>query len=586
MKQARQHILSLLLATASLLTVALPARAGGDNSLSYNDRQRFQYFYLEALRQRGAGHQTAAYGLLHHCLGINPKAAEVHFLLAAYDSQLGNDSLALQRLRTAARLCPENSHYQERLAQFYISTGRFSEAKESYENLWAHHRDRSDVLNILVNLYQQDQQYDRMLSAIERLEQAEGSTEETALAKMQVYELMDEPKKALQCLKDLADEHPNELNYRVMMANYLLQNKQPRKAKKILDEAAAEEPANAYLQASLYDYYHAVGDTANAQRMRGEILTGRNTPSKNRVALLRQVIMESEQQGGDSLSMLRVFSEVEQAAPKDADVAQVKAAYMTLKKMPQEQIDSALLNVLRLAPDLKAPRLQLLQSYWNDKKWQQCAEQCAEAIAYNPDDITFYYYLGQAYYIMDRKEEALGAFRRGLQHRDAFSSKEMVSDFYSVIGEILHERRLLGEAYAAFDSALQYNDANIMCLNNYAYFLSQEGGDLKKAEEMSYKTVQIEPDNANNLDTYAWILFLEKRYDEARTYIDLALRADTDSVPSAVILEHAGDIYALLGLADEAVGYWQRALAAGGEQAALEQKIKLRKYIPTDNNPQ
>lgn len=579
MKQIQRHLLGLLLAAAGMLSATPAAHAGAADSLSYNDRQRFQYFYLEALRQREAGHQTAAYGLLRHCLDINPKAAEVHFLLAAYDLRLENDTLALERLRTAALLSPGNSHYQERLAQFYISTGRYAEAKESYESLWAHHRDRSDVLNVLVSLYQQDKEYDRMLSAIERLEQAEGSTEETTLAKMHVYELMEKPKKALQCLKDLVGEYPNEMNYRVMMANYLLQNNQPRKAKKIFDEAFREEPSNAYLQASLYDYYRAVGDTANTQRMRGEILTGKNTPSKNRVALLRQVIMESEQQGGDSISMLRTFREVEQAAPKDADVAQVKAAYMTLKKMPQEQVDSALLNVLRLAPDLKAPRLQLLQSYWNDKKWQLCAEQCTEAIAYNPDDITFHYYLGQAYYIMDRKDEALGALRRGLQHRDAFSSKEMLSDFYSVIGEILHEKRLLGEAYAAFDSALQYNDANLMCLNNYAYFLALEGGDLKKAEEMSYKTVQMQPDNANNLDTYAWILFLEKRYDEALTYIEKALEADTAGVPNAVILEHAGDIHALLGKTDKAVDYWQQALLAGGEQALLERKIKLRKYI-------
>ena len=57
---------------------------------------------------------------------------------------------------------------------------------------------------------------------------------------------------------------------------------------------------------------------------------------------------------------------------------------------------------------------------------------------------------------------------------------------------------------------------------------------------MSQKTVKAEPTNSTYLDTYAWILFLQERYDEARAYIDRALACDDDSTentsngPSAV----------------------------------------------------
>ena len=88
---------------------------------------------------------------------------------------------------------------------------------------------------------------------------------------------------------------------------------------------------------------------------------------------------------------------------------------------------------------------------------------------------------------------------------------------------------------------------NIYCMNNYAYYLSINGDDLQKAEQMSYKTVQAEPKNATYLDTYAWILFLQKRYTEAKIYIDLAIKNDTDSIQNSVIWEHAGDVYAKLG---------------------------------------
>lgn len=77
--------------------------------------------------------------------------------------------------------------------------------------------------------------------------------------------------------------------------------------------------------------------------------------------------------------------------------------------------------------------------------------------------------------------------------------KEVLSDFYSIMGDIYHTKKQMADAYNAYDSALVYNPSNIGALNNYAYYLSVERRDLDKAEEMSYKTVKAEPDNATFL---------------------------------------------------------------------------------------
>ena len=94
---------------------------------------------------------------------------------------------------------------------------------------------------------------------------------------------------------------------------------------------------------------------------------------------------------------------------------------------------------------------------------------------------------------------------------------------------------------------------------------------------MSYRTVKAEPQNSTYLDTYAWILFRQERYEEAKIYIDQALA--NDSTVSAVIVEHAGDIYMMTGNPDKALEYWQRALESDSENALLQRKIKLKKYI-------
>ena len=50
--------------------------------LSENDAKRFNYFFLEAVRQQQKENYAAAFDLFKHCLDIDPQAPEVHFALA------------------------------------------------------------------------------------------------------------------------------------------------------------------------------------------------------------------------------------------------------------------------------------------------------------------------------------------------------------------------------------------------------------------------------------------------------------------------------------------------------------------------
>ena len=77
----------------------------------------------------------------------------------------------------------------------------------------------------------------------------------------------------------------------------------------------------------------------------------------------------------------------------------------------------------------------------------------------------------------------------------------MISQFYELVGDLYHQKKMSEKSYAAYDSALVYNPNNISALNNYAYYLSLEKIHLDKAEEMSYRTVKAEPQNGTYLVT-------------------------------------------------------------------------------------
>ena len=155
----------------------------------------------------------------------------------------------------------------------------------------------------------------------------------------------------------------------------------------------------------------------------------------------------------------------------------------------------------------------------------------------------------------------------------------MVSDFYAIIGDVAHQKGENNDAYAAYERALEYYPDNVGVLNNYAYYLSLERRDLDKAEEMSYRTVKAEPNNATYLDTYAWILFEKGNYAQARIYIDEVLKWAKPDELSADVLEHCGDIHAVTEDIEGAVGYWKQAMEKGSESKLLKRKISERRWI-------
>lgn len=581
-------IVALLLATLSLSScgsASMSSKKGNHHStsstiytpLDYNTSQRFKYFYLEAINQQNKGNYAAAFDLLNHCQEINPNAAEVYFMRSAYYSMLKNDSLMVADIERAAALNPTNTTFMERLGQIYIGMGKFPKAIETYEKIYANTRDRDDVLNILIQLYDRQKDYDNMLRTIDRLESLEGSSEEITLARMRVLALKGDKEAELAELKSLSEKHPNDMNYHVMMGNWLLQNDRADEALKEYDYVLRMEPDNLMAQMSMLDYYRNVGEDSLANDLQEKMLINEDTPINSKMTLMRKVVADNEQEGGDSTQVLDLFHRILAKPQKTTDMHELYAAYMTLKKMPQDSINQALRDALEIAPDNAGVRLELIQAEWSKKNFDEVIRLSRAAQEYNPDEMAFYYFMGLAHFQKDERDEALNSFQRGVAQINESSNKEIVSDFYAIMGDILHEKGREKEAYAAYDSCLQWKPDNIGCLNNYAYYLSEQGKDLQRAEQMSYRTIKAEPQNSTYLDTYAWILFMQERYEESKLYIDQAVQ--NDSTVSFVILEHAGDIHAKVGEMDKALEFWRKARDNGSDSKVLIRKIKLRKYL-------
>ena len=100
--------------------------------------------------------------------------------------------------------------------------------------------------------------------------------------------------------------------------------------------------------------------------------------------------------------------------------------------------------------------------------------------------------------------------------------------------------------------------------------------DLDKAERMSRKCIELEPLNSTFLDTYAWILFKERRYLEAKFIIERAV--DNLQSDDSTVFEHYGDILFFNSDVNNAVNQWQKALLLNPNSENLKRKIEYRDY--------
>ncbi len=205
-----------------------------------------------------------------------------------------------------------------------------------------------------------------------------------------------------------------------------------------------------------------------------------------------------------------------------------------------------------------------------------------------PEEFSLRLLRGHVLTMNGRAEEGIEAYYEALPHASTDSLRSAV---YASIGDGWQElargtntvekaverqderwKTYSPRCFDAYRQALKYNPDNVPVLNNFAYYLSLEGRQLKRAVRMSARAVELEPSNPTYIDTHAWVLYRLGRLEEAKKLMQQALSLDGQR--SAELQIHYGDILAALGETFLAETYWKRALANGYDKEAVERRLE------------
>ncbi len=549
----------------------------GKTYVTAEQQRKYDYFFLEAMRMKEKKEYDAAFGLLQHCLDINPGASSALYEVSQYYMFLRQVPQGQAALEQAVAYAPDNYWYSQGLVNLYQQQNELDKAVVLLEKMVTRFPTKQEPLFSLLDIYSRQEKYNDVISTLNRLEKRLGKNEQLSMEKFRIYLQMKDDKKAFQEIESLVQEYPMDMRYQVILGDVYLQNGKKEEAYETYQKVLAAEPDNPMALFSMASYYEQTGQKELHQQQLDTLLLNKKVTPDTKINVMRQIIVENEQSSAkDSTQVIALFDRMMKQEQDDPQVPMLYAQYLLSKNMEQEAVP-VLEQVVDLDPANKAARLMLVSAAVKKEDYKQIIKVCEPGIEATPDALGLYYYLAISYHQAEQTDSVLTVCNRALKHVTPDTRKEVVSDFYSIMGDIYHTKNQMAEAYAAYDSALVYNPSNIGALNNYAYYLSVERRDLDKAEEMSYKTVKAEPNNSTYLDTYAWILFEKGNYAEARIYIDNAMKSDGEK--SDVIVEHCGDIYFMTGDVEGALKYWKQALEMGSESKTLKRKIEKKKYI-------
>lgn len=556
--------------------------------LTVEQRRTFDKFYLEALRQKLKGNEDAAFELLNQALTINPNASEALYeqsqLLLQLDLPQDSDLVAKgdAMLLKAYQLEPENPFIRKSLALRWIAQKKYARAAHIYEEITAQNPQPAD-LNLLVNLHAAANNFPAALAALDRLTILEGNSIEMGLQRFNLYDAMGDKTRAYQSIIQLCEEHPDDLSFRVMLGDLYLKNGYDEPALAVYGDVLTTNPGNAQARLALLQYDYKMGvDTFHQHFSR--LMCDTTISTADKIKTLQTFANEALQGRFDKKRLFQHFREALSTPQDSPDLGELAIAYAQSAGVPNDSLEAAFRAVLEADPEQEQARLQVLRFALLHRNIAEAAQLCRDGIALHPHQVVFYYYGGIALISQEQPLEAIAWFRQGAQQLTPANDAEIASELYAALGDVLYQQGLHREAFTALDSALVYNPENVNCLNNFAYYLSLSRTQLTKAAAMSAKAIGIEPDNPTYLDTHAWVLYRQRRYPEAKRYIDKVLdkieEAGAPEPEDANLYDHAGDIYFRLRKRREAVELWRTAqdLATDAKLLrTLRRKIKNKR---------
>ncbi len=541
--------------------------------LNDDQKQQFQYLFVEGIKQRTVGNAEEAIKIFSRCLEMDPSSSSSLYEIANIHILRGDFQSAMMMLERASSLNPKNQYYLILLAKIYQQNKLYEKAAGTFGALSVLSPDNPDYPIYRAEMYGMAGKLDDALACYEELEKKWGITEQVSLGKQGIFLKLGKKQEAYHEIENLIAKFQGDTKYYGLLADMYLADSVMDKSLENYNKVLQYRPNDGFVHFSLSNYYKVAGNYSKSyEHLKiGFENNGLELDAKMQMYML---VSQSEDHHLTEQQQLELINILIDKHVDDERPRALLAEYYLAKKLNKEAREQ-----LRLVLEINKGNY----AYWerllfidNDlTDWKSLSLDSKAAIKYFPEQPVLY--------ILDAVSMLqLGNFQDMFAVLDsaeanATNNNQLLSQIYTYRAEAYYKQKKYDEAYTWFDKVVKIDPQNYLAMNNYAYYLSLRSIKLDVAEKLSSAVVQGNPNNATYLDTYAWVLFKKKDYQLAKFYMESALSNSTEENP--VLVEHYGDILFFLNEKDKAVLQWKKSLKMGNPSKVLPEKIKTATFF-------
>ena len=543
------------------------------NSLSQIDSVMIRQLFLSGLHEKTMENYSQAAELFTRVLHFDPSNAPALYELANIRKRTNNYTDAQLMLEHAVAISPDNEWYWLALAECYEKTNNIGKLENVFTQLIRLDSTKPEYYFDEANTYFIEKKYDDALKAYDQLEKITGLDDDILAGRQKIYLIQGKVDKATSEIKEMIDANPNEIRYYLLLAELYNSNGFPDKALKALQDAEKIDPNNGRMHLALADIYR---DKKNYDASFNELKLAFAIPDLDIDQELKIILgytpkFPDPDAKASALELSRILVT---AHPDDS---KAYAIYGDMLAQNDNYKDAATAYRKSIALDSSHYEVheQLVRIDLAENDIDAAVKDGESALSLFPNQAWMNYLVGISILQQKNYNKALTYIKNTVTL--AADDKDLLSLTYSSLGDCYHELKDNTNSDTAYEKSLSYNPDNVYSLNNYAYYLSLRGEQLDKAAQMSAHSNELQPNTASFEDTYAWILFKQKKYTDAKVWIEKAILHDKTN--SATQLEHYGDIMFYLGDTNAAVQNWKKAKSHGEQSPVLDRKINEKKYI-------
>lgn len=484
------------------------------------DGQRFLYYFYDAQRALDQEDYTRGIASLIFLHRLNPADAATNQRLGTLYQALQQDDNALKHYRSAWQGDPLS--YWSNYAALLFQTGDNKDAAKILEQAAKLQPDNTDITESLITVYSAMGKTNKAIKLQEKAIRLEGMNPYNIMNLYKLHTIDGQQKKAIQTLERYLTENPEDYRLQVFRGDVYLSTGNQQQALRIYKEEEQRHPDNPFLYLSLANYYTGKGDTEEATRYIMQAVRSTEWDVQQKLQMIQQNTEQLEQQSG---LMENILQELAATYPLEEQVYQAQSHYY-IYHGNFKAAKPALHAMTDINPDNTQTWTIWLQVLQNDTTATNAEYEhvIRNGFAHQRNDRLWYYWMAHLLLMQQQPDSAFLVAKEGLSDiASAQTDIRYTLGLWGTVGDIHCSREEYEAAFAAYEEALKIDPQNLYVLNNYAYTLAVTGGDLKKAERMSQKTIEKEPDNATYLDTYAWILHLQGQDILAEFYIKRAI---------------------------------------------------------------